>query len=451
MKRNVFVLSLVLILALSSVVAFADEITVNVNIDSTKVEFNEDLGFPFIDENNRTQVPFRATLEKYGAQVEWNNESRVAIATKGEIVVEIPIDENYIIKNGEKITVDTSARIVNGRTYLPIRPVIVAFGSDVQWDSKLNTVVLTTEPVDAEAIYFTANEKSYNWDNYDMKATINMSIDVPDDAGSVQTQELDMNMDMTIFMNPLRAKVKAAMPITVMGTETLQPIMDIYMTIGEKGLTQYMGMLDEKGEFSWIKQTIENELFADLIKNDIETIKKNDELTRKYTEDVKYFGKYTEDGKTLLRLQYTMSGDIYKEMFGQYSEIMPEPATEQEAMAAEMMKSLATIDLGDLTYIIYIDEATGEMVKMEMDLGDMIAAIMPAVTGMLGEEMPPEAIEIFKSIKANMVTEILNINSAEDFEIPEEALNAQDINEMLKELQQLETETEVEAGIQEEL
>ena len=297
MKRNVFVLSLVLILALSSVVAFADEITVNVNIDSTKVEFNEDLGFPFIDENNRTQVPFRATLEKYGAQVEWNNESRVAIATKGEIVVEIPIDENYIIKNGEKITVDTSARIVNGRTYLPIRPVIVAFGSDVQWDSKLNTVVLTTEPVDAEAIYFTANEKSYNWDNYDMKATINMSIDVPDDAGSVQTQELDMNMDMTIFMNPLRAKVKAAMPITVMGTETLQPIMDIYMTIGEKGLTQYMGMLDEKGEFSWIKQTIENELFADLIKNDIETIKKNDELTRKYTEDVKYFGKYIEDGK----------------------------------------------------------------------------------------------------------------------------------------------------------
>jgi hypothetical protein len=68
MKRIVFVLSLVLVLVLSSVTAFADEIVIT--IDSDKVEFTEDLGFPFIDENNRTLVPFRATLEKFGAQVE---------------------------------------------------------------------------------------------------------------------------------------------------------------------------------------------------------------------------------------------------------------------------------------------------------------------------------------------------------------------------------------------
>ena len=84
MKKIIFVLSLVLILVISSVTAFADEIIVN--IDSTKVEFNDELGFPFLDENNRTLVPFRAALEKYGAEVEWNNESRIAIASKGEIV-----------------------------------------------------------------------------------------------------------------------------------------------------------------------------------------------------------------------------------------------------------------------------------------------------------------------------------------------------------------------------
>lgn len=72
MKKIVFVLSLVLILILSSVTAFADEIVIT--IDSAKVEFNDDAGFPFIDENNRTQVPFRATLEKFGAKVEWNTE-----------------------------------------------------------------------------------------------------------------------------------------------------------------------------------------------------------------------------------------------------------------------------------------------------------------------------------------------------------------------------------------
>ncbi len=448
MKKIVFILSLVLILALSSVTAFADGVIIT--IDSSKVEFNDDLGFPFIDENYRTQVPFRATLEKFGAEVDWNNESRTAIATKGDIIVEVPIDENYIIKNGEKITIDTTARIVNGRTYLPIRKVVEAFGSDVEWDLKLKTVVITTEPVDAKALYFAANEKSYNWKNYDMKATIDMSMDVPDDAGSVQTQEMNMKMDMTIFMNPMKAKINASMVIPVMENE-IMPIMDMYMTMDEKGITQYIGMNDGTGNLSWMKQTIAMDMLSDLMKNDIETIKKNEELVKKYTKDVKYFGKYTDESeRTLSRLQYTMSGDIYKEMFGKSSELMPEPANEQEALTAEMLKNLATVDLGDLTYIIYIDEATGEMVKMEMDLGDMVSAMMSGMTAIIGE-MPPEAMEVLNSLKANMVMEILNINSAKDFEIPEEALNAQDINEMLKELQQLETETEVVVETEEEL
>jgi molybdopterin converting factor small subunit len=432
MKKFVFVLSLVLILALSSVTAFADEIIIN--IDSVKVEFNDDLGFPFIDENSRTQVPFRATLEKYGAQIDWNNESRIAIATKGDIVVEVPIDENYIVKNGEKITVDTAARIVNGRTYLPIRAVLEAFGSEVQWDSQLNTVVITTVPVDAKAIYSKAAEKSYAWKNYDVKATVDLSMNIPDDTGSVQKMDMSMNMDMTIFMNPFKAKIKAAMPVA---EEFLQPVMEMYMTVDKDGYTTYMGMSGAT-DINWMKQTIKDETLIDLMKNDEEAIKKSKELAEKYTEDVKYFGKYTDEaGRTLLRLQYTMSGDIYKELLGDYSELMPEPANEQEAMTVEMIKNIANADLGDLKYIIYIDEATGEIVKMEMDLGNMIVSMLSGMTGVLGE-MPPEAAEIINSLEAKMVMEILNINNAKDFEIPKEALNAPDADEMLKELEQSE-------------
>lgn len=439
MKRIVFVLSLVLLLALSSVTAFADDVIIN--IDSTEVEFNEELGFPFIDENNRTQVPFRAALEKYGAEVDWDNESRAAIAVKGEIVVKVPIGENYILKNDEEIPVDTAARIVNGRTFLPIRAVIEAFGSEVQWDAALNTVVITTEPVDAKALYFAANEKSYDWDNYDIDAKINMEF--PDDAGSAQS--LEMNMNMTIFMEPLKAKVSASMLIPGMESLGLQQIVDMYMTLDEESITQYMSMPGETGEPSWVKQTIAIEMLTDLMKNDEETIAKNKELAKKYTEDVKYFGKYTEDGKTLLRLQFTMSGDIYKEIFADISDVMPETATEEEAMAVEMLEGLATMDIGDLTYIVYIDEATGEMVKMEMDLADMIVSMMSGMTEMLG--VPAEEMEVLKSLKAVMTMEILNINSAEDFEIPEEALNAPEMSEMFK----TETGLEVEVETEEEL
>ena len=442
MKKVLFILSLVLLLALSSVSAFADDVIIN--IDSTKVEFNEELGFPFVDENDRTQVPFRATLEKYGAKVEWNNEDRIAIATKDEIVVEVPIDGSYILKNGEEIPVDTAARIVNGRTYLPIRAVIEAFGSDVEWDVALNTVVITTEPVDAKALYFAASDKSYEWDNYDIDAKINMSVNVPDDEGNVQPLDMDMNMYMTIFMNPLKAKINTSMVMPGMEGLALQPIMNMYMIVDEENITQYMGMADETGELKWIKQTIAMSMLSDLIKNDEETIAKNKELTEKYTEDVKYFGKYSEDGKTLLRLQYILSGDIYKEIFNESSKLMPEPANEEEAMAAEMIQNIANMDIGDLTYIVYIDEATGEMVRMEMDLAEMVSSMVSGMTEITG--MPPEAMEVFKSLKAVMTMDILNINSAEDFEIPEEALNAPEMSEMI-----VDSETQVEVEFEEEL
>ena len=292
--------------------------------------------------------------------------------------------------------------------------------------------------MDAKALYFAANEKSYDWDNYDIDAKINMEF--PDDAGSAQS--LEMNMDMTIFMEPLKAKVSASMLIPGMESLGLQQIVDMYMTLDEESITQYMSMPGETGEPSWVKQTIAIEMLTDLMKNDEETIAKNKELAKKYTEDVKYFGKYTEDGKTLLRLQFTMSGDIYKEVFADISDVMPETATEEEAMAVEMLEGLATMDIGDLTYIVYIDEATGEMVKMEMDLADMIVSMMSGMTEMLG--VPAEEMEVLKSLKAVMTMEILNINSAEDFEIPEEALNAPEMSEMFKTKTGLEVEVETE-------
>lgn len=438
MKRFVFVLSLILLLALSSVTAFADEVVI-INIDSDKVEFTEVLGFPFIDENNRTQVPFRAVLQKFGAEVDWDNETRTAIATKDGIVVKVPIGESYILKNDEKIDVDTASRIVNDRTYLPIRAVIEAFGSDVEWDGALKTVVVTTEPVDAKALYFAANEKSYDWKNYDINAKIHMSMDVPDDAGSVQPFSMDMNMYMSIFMEPLKAKITTSMLVPGMEEEVFVPMVNMYMTIDEEGIKQYIGMADETGELEWIKQTTAMGMLSDLMKYDEETIAKNKEMIEEHTEDVKYFGKYVEDGKTLLRLEYTLSGEIYKDIFAETSELMPEPATEEEKLAVEMLEGFADIELGDLSYIVYIDEATGEMVKMEMDLGGMVVSMLQGMTEALG--VPAEELEALKSLKALMTMEILNINSAEKFEIPEEALNAPDMSQLLE---QLETEPEEE-------
>jgi hypothetical protein len=448
MKKFVFVFSFVLMLVLTSVTAFADEIIIRV--DSVEVEFNDDLGFPFIDENNRTQVPFRATLEKYGAKVDWNEENKTAIASKDDITVEVPIGENYIVKDGEKIAVDTAARIVNGRTYLPIRAVIEAFGSEVQWDAALNTVVITREPVDAKAIYLEAAEKSTSWKNYDVKALLNMSMEAPDDEGRLQSMKMNMDMDMTVFMDPFKAKIIVDIPVTVMDTEFMEMMMEMYMVVDEEGYTTYTGTKDYTGEFTWFKQTMKDEVFTDLLKYSKNTTLPNNELTQKYTKDVKYFGNYTDEtGRTLLRLEYTMSGDIYKELFEGYEEAMPEPTNEQEKMTYEAIKVLINADLGDITFIVYIDEETGEMVKMEMDLASMVKSIVSQMSLIMGG-MPQEVMDILNNLKAEMVAEYLNINEAADFEIPEAALNAPDVTEMLENLEQYE-ELPTEEDIQDEV
>lgn len=429
MKKIIFTLSMVFVLVFTSVTAFAqttDDITVA--IDSVKVEFTEDSGFPFIDENSRTLVPFKQTLEIYGATVEWNNDSRIATAVKGDIKVEVPIGQNYIIVNGEQKAIDTAARIVNDRTFLPIKSVIEAFGSEVLWDNNLRTVVITTTPVDAKAIFTQASNKSYDWKNYDADITMNMSMPVKDDAGSVQTINMDMKMYMTIFMDSsLKAKINSSVAVNMMGQEVVQPVMDMYLTADDTTFTTYMGMNDVEGNLTWTKSTVEDELLGELLKHNEETIKANQELTEKYTKDVKYFGKYSDEaGRTLLRLQYTMSGQIYNDMFGEYIKEMSASADEQDAMTAEILKGLADGSFGDLTCIVYIDETTGEIVKYEMDLSSIVNSMMEGMTSMMGE-IPAEEMEMLKQMKATMVMDILNVNQADDFEIPEEALDAPEI------------------------
>jgi hypothetical protein len=144
MKKKILLLVIVLSLVLS-LSAFAAD-SVNISIEEELVEFNKEYGIPFIDENNRTQVPFRATMETYGAEVDWNNDTRTAIAEKEGIVVEVPIGEDYIIKDGNIIKNDTSALIKDGRTYLPIRAVLEAFGADVGWNNETRTVLVDKKP-----------------------------------------------------------------------------------------------------------------------------------------------------------------------------------------------------------------------------------------------------------------------------------------------------------------
>ena len=94
-------------------------------------------------ESGRTLVPVRAIFEKLGADVTWDGATQTVTATNGEITINLTIDNTEATKNGEKITLDVPAKIINNRTLVPVRFVSDCFGVNVDWNGELQRVILT--------------------------------------------------------------------------------------------------------------------------------------------------------------------------------------------------------------------------------------------------------------------------------------------------------------------
>ena len=92
--------------------------------------------------DDRTLVPFRTIFEELGAEVNWIAEERKVLASRDGIEISLVIDSNTLIKNGEEITIDSPAKIVNDRTMVPARAVSEALGAMVDWDPVTRTVLI---------------------------------------------------------------------------------------------------------------------------------------------------------------------------------------------------------------------------------------------------------------------------------------------------------------------
>lgn len=140
MKR-IITLCLMLLLFMTVKVEAKD---IGILIDGKEVQFTESSGRPFADENSRTQVPLRVTMESFGANVDWDQNTQTAIVSSNGIIVKVPMNQQYILVNGNKTTIDTKSVVVNQRIYLPIRFVLEAFGANVDWDQTNFNVVINS-------------------------------------------------------------------------------------------------------------------------------------------------------------------------------------------------------------------------------------------------------------------------------------------------------------------
>ena len=108
-------------------------------VDSEQVQVKIDGQFISFDVpaqivNGRTMIPVRKVSEAFNADVKWIDEEKKAVITTETSVIEIVQGDMFLTKNGEKIALDVPATNINSRVMIPLRAVASALDCSVDWD-----------------------------------------------------------------------------------------------------------------------------------------------------------------------------------------------------------------------------------------------------------------------------------------------------------------------------
>ena len=119
--------------------AFA-ETPITVFVNDTKVSFDVE---PVI-ENDRTLVPMRAIFEALNATVTWKSDTKTVVAEKDDVIIKITIDDCNLYKNDAVIPLDVPAKLIENRTFVPVRAISESFDASVSWDSETRQIHIKT-------------------------------------------------------------------------------------------------------------------------------------------------------------------------------------------------------------------------------------------------------------------------------------------------------------------
>ncbi len=139
MKRFLSIILTVIMIATSVMcvsVFAADEIKVTINgkekaFDVTPVIIND-----------RTLVPMRGIFEEFGATVEWDGVTQSVTASVAGSKIVLQVGKVVAMINGQYASLDAPARLIEGKTMVPVRFIAETLGCEVNWEDATRTVVI---------------------------------------------------------------------------------------------------------------------------------------------------------------------------------------------------------------------------------------------------------------------------------------------------------------------
>jgi outer membrane protein assembly factor BamB len=94
----------------------------------------------------RTMVPIRFISESFGCRVNWDPKTKEITINRHQMTFKLWLGVNYAMVNDVKQPLDSPPVIVDGRTLVPLRFISEPFGAKVEWDSKTKKITVVWDP-----------------------------------------------------------------------------------------------------------------------------------------------------------------------------------------------------------------------------------------------------------------------------------------------------------------
>jgi hypothetical protein len=247
-------------------------------------------------------------------------------------------------------------------------------------------------------------DKLYSLESYDMDLNSKMKM-------SLGQEVMDMSMSGTIttFQKPL--KMKMVMDVAIPGMDEKMTL-EQYMVEEEQKIIIYQHV-----EGMWQKMTLDDPAMAELMSMDP---RDNLKLFMDNLTEAEILGEETIGDKETVKIRIVASGKIFEDIF-------QDMAGTNLGITDEIFNAELISQIGDMEYLMWVEKTTLETVKCQMDLTENMRNLGNALVGEASEPGMAELKEVFANMEMNLEYSVLNQNKVQDFTIPEEAKNAQEI------------------------
>ncbi len=104
-----------------------------------------DFDVPPIVKNDHTLIPVRAIMNRFGAEIAWDEASSTVTITKNDTVIKLVIGSDVALVNGAEVKLDVPAEVKDNRTLVPIRFIAETLKQKVEYDDDSKTIVIDDE------------------------------------------------------------------------------------------------------------------------------------------------------------------------------------------------------------------------------------------------------------------------------------------------------------------